>query len=114
MVDTSVMEISDKKTFYVYILYCENDTFYTGYTNDVVRRYQSHLNGTGKCKYTKSFKPIGIAQCWGIEGDKAIAMRVERYIKKLSRAEKEGLIKRPQSLYAVLSMRFNSRMSIAP
>lgn len=86
------------KIYYVYILYCKNDTYYTGFTDDVVRRYQSHLNGTGKCKYTRSFKPLGLAQCWGIRGSKATAMRVERYIKTLSRGQKEALIKNPEGL----------------
>lgn len=88
----------NKLEFWVYILHCENDTYYTGYTNDLPKRYQSHLNGTSRCKYTKSFKPLCIAQSWKISGEKAFAMEVERNIKKLSRAEKEGIIKQPKSL----------------
>lgn len=84
--------------YYVYILHCENDSYYTGYTNDIARRYQSHLDGTGKCKYTKSFKPLKLVRCWEIQGEKALAMRIERYIKKLSRVEKEKLIKKPTLL----------------
>lgn len=87
-----------KHYHWVYILLCENNTYYTGYTNDLAKRYQSHKNGTGKCKYTRSFKPICIAQCWKINGDKSLAMKVERYIKKLSRVEKEKIIIRPSML----------------
>ena len=88
-----------KNDFYwVYILHCENNTYYTGYTNDLAKRYKSHINGTGKCKYTRSFKPLGIAQCWKINGDKSLAMQIERYIKKLSRIEKEKIIARPAML----------------
>lgn len=61
------------------------------------KRYQAHCNGTGS-KYTRSFKPAGIAQCWAVDGDKAAAMRLERAIKKLSRAEKEALIANPSAL----------------
>lgn len=81
--------------YWVYILYCENDTYYTGYTNDIIKRYQSHLDGTGKCKYTRSFKPLRIAQCWKINGDKSLAMQIEAAIKKLSRPEKEKIIANP-------------------
>lgn len=84
--------------FWVYILHCENDTYYTGYTNDLPKRYLSHINGTGRCKYTKSFKPLNIAQCWKINGDKAFAMMIERSIKKLTRSQKDDLIARPETL----------------
>lgn len=89
-------EVTD--SFWVYILHCNNDTYYTGYTRDLAKRFLSHINGTGRCKYTKSFKPLYMAQCWKINGDKAFAMMIERTIKKLSRAEKEGIIKNPELL----------------
>lgn len=85
--------------YWVYILLCDNNSYYTGYTPDLEKRYQSHLDGSGKCKYTRSFKPLRIAQSWKIEGDKALAMKIERYIKKLSRAEKEKLIASPEKLF---------------
>jgi putative endonuclease len=81
-----------QSAYWVYILYCNNHTYYTGYTDNLEKRYQSHLDGTGKCKYTRSFKPLYIAQAWKIAGDRALALRVERYIKSLSRTEKEQLI----------------------
>jgi putative endonuclease len=84
--------------YWVYILKCENNTYYTGYTNDLAKRYQSHVDGTGQCKYTRAFKPVCIAQSWEIQGDKAYAMRIERYIKTLSRTEKEKLIACPYLL----------------
>ena len=56
------------------------------------------MDGTGKCKYTKSFKPREIAQCWRIYDSKAKAMQIERNIKKLSRIEKEKLILNPSLL----------------
>lgn len=84
--------------YWVYILHCENDTYYTGYTNDLAKRYHSHVNGTGRCKYTRSFKPVAIAQCWQIDGSKSLAMQLEKQIKKLSRNEKENLIAKPARL----------------
>jgi len=86
------------KDYWVYILLCKNNSYYTGYTDALGKRYQSHVQGTGKCKYTRSFKPIKIAQCWKIPGNKSLAMRVERYIKTLTRQEKEKLILHPAIL----------------
>ena len=84
--------------YWVYILLCDNGSYYTGYTNDLEKRYRSHVNGTGGCKYTKSFKPKKIEQCWKINGDKALAMQMERYIKTLSREQKANIIIHPESL----------------
>jgi putative endonuclease len=88
--------------YWVYILHCENGSFYTGYTTDLTRRYQEHLLGIAGCKYTRSFKPLSIAQQWQIEGDKSTAMRVERFIKKLPKKKKEELVLYPERLTAFL------------
>lgn len=83
------------KTFWVYILECSNGSYYTGYTVDLTKRYQAHLKGSAS-KYTRSFKPIRIAQSWKVD-DKSTAMKLEKYIKQLSRQEKEKLLFRPEN-----------------
>ena len=88
----------EKQYYWVYILHCDNNTYYTGYTDDLAKRYHAHVHGTGKCKYTRSFKPLSIVQCWKVHGDKAFAMQLERQIKKLTRIEKEKIIARPSKL----------------
>lgn len=87
-----------QQLYWVYILHCENNTYYAGYTTDLERRFQEHLAGTSKCKYTRSFKPLAIAQSWQVHGDKALAMKVERYIKTVSKSEKLKLIQSPKLL----------------
>lgn len=89
------------KHYWVYILYCENNSYYTGYTTDLIKRYQAHLNGKA-CKYTRSFKPINIAQHWKLFCEKRIAMKLERDIKKLSRQDKEKIIDKPNLVYTLL------------
>lgn len=84
--------------FYVYILLCENNSYYTGYARDLKKRWRSHLSGTGKCRYTRSFKPVEIAQCWEINGSRSLAMQIEAKIKSFSRADKETLISQPEWL----------------
>ena len=88
----------NNKIYYVYILLCENGSYYTGYTTDIKRRYQEHLKGTTKSKYTRSFKVKKLAQCWEILGLKSDAMKAENYIKKLSKKDKEYLILNPINL----------------
>ena len=85
------------KMYWVYILRCANGSYYTGYTDDLLKRYEAHKSGTGS-KYTRSFKPTSIAQCWEISGEKGLAMQVERQIKKMSREEKESVIRYPATL----------------
>ena len=84
--------------YYVYVLQCNNGNYYTGYTTDIDRRYQEHLTGTAKCKYTRSFKPVKIAQCWSTYDNKSEALKIERFIKKLSKQEKQALIVSPEQL----------------
>ncbi|HEX2549588.1 MAG TPA: GIY-YIG nuclease family protein [Gammaproteobacteria bacterium] len=86
-----------KQFYWVYILYCENGHYYTGYTVDLKRRYAYHLIGKGS-KYTRSFKPLKISQSWKIKGDKLLAMKLEHFIKSLTRPEKEILILNPKKL----------------
>jgi putative endonuclease len=84
--------------YWIYILHCDNGSYYTGYTSDLKRRYQEHIMGTDKCKYTRSFKPLCIAQSWKITGNKSLAMRIERHIKKMSKKNKEQLVLYPALL----------------
>jgi putative endonuclease len=84
--------------YWVYILRCENDSYYTGYTTNLEKRYLEHINRTGRCKYTRSFRPIAIAQCWCVKESKSLAMHLENTIKRLSKAKKESLISMPTTL----------------
>lgn len=79
----------DKK-YFTYILLSEQNTLYCGYTDNVEKRFQAHLEGKG-AKYTRSHKPIKIVYQKEFE-TKSDAMKEERRIKKLSRFEKLRLI----------------------
>ncbi|MBQ8459099.1 GIY-YIG nuclease family protein [bacterium] len=76
---------------FVYILLTENDTFYCGYTNDVEKRFKTHLLGKG-AKYTKANKPVLVA--WQKEFcTKSEALKEEYRIKKrLTKAQKWDLV----------------------
>ncbi len=88
-------------TYFVYMLRCRGDVYYTGLTTDVARRYRLHLSGKG-AKFTRSHPPQSIAAVWQCE-DKAAAAKVEYAIKKsLTRPEKEALIAATDTLREML------------
>ena len=77
---------------FVYMLECSNGSYYTGYTTDVERRYKEHQAGSKKCRYTRSFPPVKLAAYWQF-ATRSDALVVENDIKKMSKLEKQQLIK---------------------
>lgn len=77
-------------SFYVYILKCNDNTLYTGYTDDPVRRTQVHNAGRG-AKYTRSRLPVELVYQEELT-DKSAALKREAAIKRLTRAQKLALI----------------------
>lgn len=86
-----------KKRYFVYILACSNGAYYTGYTTDLARRFEEHRLGTIKCKFTRSFKPLNIAQSWYVFS-KEKALKMECFVKSLTKSQKEILIQQPKIL----------------
>ena len=86
------------RCFWLYLLECENGSFYTGYTKNLAIRYYQHKNGKQSARYTRSFKPIKIAQCWRLFDTIGIALKVERFIKKQDRKTKLLWVKNPENL----------------
>lgn len=43
--------------WFVYVLLCEDNSLYTGSTNNLEKRFLDHKNGKGG-KYTRSHKPL--------------------------------------------------------
>lgn len=76
---------------FVYILLTERNTLYCGYTDNVEKRFKTHIEGKG-AKYTKANKPLKIV--WQKEFEtKSEALKEEYRIKhKLSRKQKLDLI----------------------
>ena len=75
---------------YTYMLRCKDNTYYTGYTNDLEKRVKAHNEGKG-AKYTKGRRPVELVYYEEYE-DKHSAMRREWEIKQLARKEKEKMI----------------------
>ncbi len=75
---------------YTYIVKCSDETFYTGWTNDLKKRIEMHNSGKG-AKYTKARLPVELVYYEAFD-TKEEAMSREWHIKRLSRSEKQKLI----------------------
>tara|TARA_Y100000385_G_C12849093_1_gene532230 strand:- start:143 stop:388 length:246 start_codon:yes stop_codon:yes gene_type:complete len=76
----------------LYILKCNDDSYYTGITNNIEKRIADHEAGKG-AKYTRGRGPFEIVyqeKCL----DRSSASKREFEVKKLSRSEKENLLKK--------------------
>ncbi|MBI2448471.1 GIY-YIG nuclease family protein [Candidatus Microgenomates bacterium] len=76
--------------WYVYILLCQGDKFYTGIARDVAERFRLHQEGEG-AKYTQRNKPLKIVYTEKFSS-RSEALRREAEIKKMKKAQKEKLI----------------------
>ena len=79
-----------KGRFCVYILECQDGTYYTGYTNDLDGRIKLHNAGKG-AKYTRDRKPVEVVW-WKEYRQFKSAFKLERVIKALTRKQKEMLV----------------------
>ena len=75
-----------EKKWYVYLLECQDGSFYTGVTNDIDERMNAHATGKGSnYVYRKGFKEIlRIKEC----KDRSESCKYEYEIKQLSKNEK--------------------------
>lgn len=79
--------------YYVYMLRCEDNSIYTGITTNINRRMNEHFSRNEKCaKYTKTHFARKLECVWQTE-NRVLASKLEFRIKKLSKLQKEDLIK---------------------
>ena len=75
----------------IYILLCNDDTLYTGITNDIENRLTQHETGAG-AKYTKGRGPFRIVYQERAP-DRSTASKREYEIKKMTKSQKLKMIK---------------------
>ena len=76
--------------WYVYILKCADDSYYTGITNNLAQRLAEHNSGKG-ARYTRVRRPVNLIYREEYP-DKLSATKREIEIKDMSRAKKESLL----------------------
>ena len=75
----------------VYLARCSDGSLYTGITTDPIRRMAEHNSGSGAA-YTRTRRPIRLVY-WETADDRSGALRREHAIRRLTRREKEGLVR---------------------
>jgi len=80
------------KEYYVYILRCNDGSYYTGVTNDYELRVGQHNNGCNPKAYTYSRRPVHLVYL-GEFCDINEAISWEKQVKRWNRKKKEALIK---------------------
>jgi len=81
--------------YHVYIILCEDGSYYTGYASDVKTRFEQHRKGRG-ARYTKIHKPEKIVYVEEVSS-RSEAIKREREIKALSHRQKQLLADGPRS-----------------
>ncbi|MEI7816287.1 MAG: GIY-YIG nuclease family protein [Desulfuromonadales bacterium] len=77
-------------TWHVYIIICSDQSFYTGITTDIERRFRQHAEGRG-AKYFRGRQPLQVVYREG-DHSRSSASKRETEIKSMSRAEKSAMV----------------------
>jgi len=86
-------------TWHVYLARCADDTLYCGIARNVAERIAAHDAGKG-ARYTRGRGPLEVLatrRC----SDHGLALRIERAVKALTRADKLALAASPARLAAL-------------
>jgi len=90
------------------MLRCEDNSIYTGITTDLKRRIKEHISKNDKCaKYTLNHTVKKIESAWETE-NRAFASTLEYHIKKLSKKDKEELIKNASMISSLLGNKIDA------
>lgn len=94
--------------YYTYMIRCKDNSIYTGMTNDLEKRIKEHiLKEKNGAKYTKSHTATKLEIAWRSK-DKSLACKLEYQIKRLTKLQKENLIK-GEKLSTYLKGKIDSR-----
>ncbi|TRZ51394.1 GIY-YIG nuclease family protein [bacterium] len=79
-------------SYYLYLLRCSDNSLYCGQTKDLERRVKEHNSDNSESKYTRVRRPVKLVY---FEKHRSLSkvLKREYEIKKLSKIEKEKLIK---------------------
>ncbi len=79
--------------WFVYLLRCSDQTLYTGITTDLSQRLHEHNHTDKGAKYTRGRRPVSLIYSEE-HPSRSLAASREYQIKKLTRLQKEQLIKK--------------------
>jgi len=79
------------KSYFVYILECSDQSYYTGVTNEIERRVAEHQNGLNPKCYTYRRRPVALKFIEQFNDVNQMIVR-EKQIKGWTRKKKEALM----------------------
>ena len=79
----------------IYVLRLEGDRYYIGKSDNVMNRYQQHLNGNGSA-WTRKYKPVSL----------------EKTIENVSSFEEDKITKEYMSTYGIDKVRGGSYVEV--
>ena len=83
------MLIQKLNKWYVYVVECNDKTYYTGITKDIKRRLYEHNNTKRGSKYTRARRPVNLICILAEFNTRSEASKKEYEFKKLSRKQKQ-------------------------
>lgn len=94
----------EETTWHLYLVRTREGNLYTGIAKNVERRIAEHEKpGARGAKYLRGRGPIQLAYRCAI-GDHALALRVERGVKRLSKERKEDVVRAAPDTPQLLTM----------
>lgn len=82
----------ERNKHFFYVLHCSDGSYYAGYTNDLLRRLNTHNEAKG-AKYTRARLPVYLIFHKEYETKKE-AMQAEYAFKQLTRRKKEQYLEK--------------------
>ena len=90
--------IESMRPYWVYLVRCEDGSYYTGITTDVDRRFQEHNErGPKAAHYTRTHRVVALETTWRVAGRSA-ASKLEYRVKQLTHQQKAQLASNPDAL----------------
>ncbi len=90
------------KSYYIYILKCSDDLLYTGFTNDISRRFNEHQLGRNKSSFTYKRRPVELIFHQEFNDVKQ-AIYFEKRIKNWSAKKKLALANKDYDMLQILA-----------
>lgn len=91
--------IESMRPYWVYLVRCEDGSYYTGITTDVDRRFQEHNErGPKAAQYTRTHRVVALEATWRAAGRSA-ASKLEYRVKQLTHRQKAQLADNPDALF---------------
>ncbi len=75
------------KPYFVYIVRCSDDTYYTGIARNVEQRIVQHNTSSKAAKYTRARRPVTLLGTKQV-ANRSQALQLEAYIKKQPKHKK--------------------------